>query len=158
MMMIILNTIPYFRKTLPFLFVMAALSTAFISCHKMPKNMDYIQDEMVRMGYNGKIERPSGTFEKAAMGLMGVEDLMAYNNGMESFAIIKFKNATEEEIDSRIQNIMSFIELYIAGEDYDKLSKTKELIQKQSILHNNIMVVWQYEKPDDVIKLIKKSF
>jgi len=145
------------KKTVA-IFVFILLMGTLISCQKKEKNMDYIQQEMVRLGYDGKIERPSGTFEKAAMGLLGVEEVIAYNKGTESFAVIMFKNASEEDLRNRMQKIMSFIELYVAGDDYDKLSKSKELIESQSIMHNNMMVVWHYEKPDDIIKLIRKHF
>jgi hypothetical protein len=134
------------------------LSTIMFSCQKKEKDFVYLEQQLINAGYHGQYERPSGAFQKAAIGILGVEDLLAYSDDNNRFAVIKLKPGNEEDIFDRIAPVMSLLEHYLNENDRQEVTKSLKNIRENSLQHNNILLVWDKYKPADAEKLIKRNF
>jgi hypothetical protein len=134
------------------------LMLAVMGCKKQDRDFIYLQQQLINSGYTGIYEKPDGQFQKAALGFMGVEDVLAYRNDDYSFAVIKFKSAEDKDLKQRIEPLIALVELYLSEEDRAKLATSLNNLDEKSVQHNNILLVWEKEKPRNAEKLIKKYF
>jgi hypothetical protein len=145
------------KKSILLLFVSLAIMT--FSCReKKDKDFDFIQDHLINTGYHGQFERPEGAFQKAALNLLGVDDVLAYRNDGSSFAIVKIKPGKEEDIFERLAPVLSLVEQYLNEQDRKEIPKSLNALKENSLQHNNILLFWETDKPKDVEKLIKRYF
>ncbi len=129
-----------------------------LSCQRQEKDFAFLEDEIVRLGYTGKIEKPQGSFQKAALNLVGVDDFLALDGETHKFAIFKLKTDNEKDVLDKIESVLNFVDEYISEEDKKEVARSKEMLKEQSFQHGKILIIWQDEEPVDMVKLIKKSF
>lgn len=120
--------------------------------------MEFVKQEMTSMGYDGTFREPTGALERAAINLVGVDEMLIYESAENHIAVIQFRSTNEEEIRNRIESVITFVEPYLSPEDLNNITNPQELLDKNSVLHNNMMLVWQTEKPEDLVSLIEKNF
>jgi hypothetical protein len=130
----------------------------FSSCEKKERDFTFLQGKLIEAGYDHRYEKPSGSLQMAALNMFGIDDLLAYKGEANSFVIIRFKDTNEEKMKEKIETIFTFIEAYIRDEDRQQLEDSRENINKQSFIHNDIVLVWEKEKPDGVDRIIRRYF
>jgi hypothetical protein len=134
------------------------ITLLFISCQKKERDMEFVKQEMTEMGYDGTFREPTGTLEKTAINLVGIDEMLIYESQGNHIVVLQFRSTNEDEIRNRIESVITFVEPYLSPEDMDNINNHKELLDRNSIIHNNMMLVWQTERPEDLVKLIENNF
>lgn len=130
----------------------------FSSCEKKERDFNFLQEKLVEAGYTQRYEKPSGSLQVAALNLFGIDELLAYQGDSNKFVILRFKDTNEEKMKEKIESIFTFIEAYIRDEDRQQLEDSRENLNKQSFIHNDIVLVWEKDKPDGVDRIIRRYF
>lgn len=134
------------------------ITILLISCQKKERDMEFVKQEMTNMGYDGTFREPSGTLETTAINLVGIDEMLIYESAGNHIVVLQFRSTNEEEIRNRIESVITFVEPFLSPEDIDNINNHRELLDENSVIHNNMMLVWQTEKPEDLVTLIEKNF
>lgn len=134
------------------------ITILLISCQKKERDMEFVKQEMTNMGYDGTFREPSGTLETTAINLVGIDEMLIYESAGNHIVVLQFRSTNEEEIRNRIESVITFVEPFLSPEDIDNINNHRELLDENSLIHNNMMLVWQTEKPEDLVTLIEKNF
>lgn len=138
--------------------IFIAMAITFFSCQKKERDLQYIQQEMIELGYEGTFREPSTSLERAAISLVGIDEMLIYEEIDNHIVILQFKSTNEEEIRNRIESVITFLEPYLSPEDINNITNAKELLDNNTIIHNNIMLAWQSERPENLIYLVERNF
>ncbi len=129
-----------------------------VSCKQRERNLEFLEDEIVKMGYTGKFEKPSGGFQRMALELVGVEDFLAFKGDNSSFIIFEMKSGNDKDVIERVESVLSLAEGYISDEDRRNISDSKEKLRAHSFQQGNILLLWENQKPEDLVKVIRRNF
>lgn len=143
-------------RNLPLLSIIFLLLA--VSCQQEERNLEFLETEIIKLGYTGKFERPSGNFQQIALEIVGVDDFIAFKGEDNSFVIFQLKNTNEKDATERFESVLSLVEGYISEEDKKNLSGTKEKIKEHSFQQGKILLLWKDQKPEDVVKIIRRNF
>lgn len=138
---------------LSFLFILLT-----VSCQQEERNLEFLETEIVKLGYTGKFERPSGNFQKIALEIVGVDDFLAFKGKKDSFVIFQLKNDNEKDVAERFESALSLVEGYIGAEDKKNIADSKEKIREHSFQEGKILLLWEKERPEDIVKVIRRNF
>lgn len=129
-----------------------------VSCKQSEKNLEFLEDEIVKMGYTGKFEKPSGSFQRIALELVGVEDYLAFKGEKSSFIVLEMKPGNDKDVIERVESVLSLAEGYISDEDRENIAESKEKLREHSFQQGNILLLWEDQQPEDLVKVIRRNF
>lgn len=127
------------------------------SCKGRLENLDDLEVEMKTMGYSGDFLRPSNTLIIGAMALFGIHDYLALSNPSNSIAVVKFNNE-DNLTDEKIERILNFVVNNLSGAEKEEVLNNMHRLQDNSIRHGRYMIIWENDRPDDIIKLISDMY
>jgi hypothetical protein len=139
-----------FRTIIPVLLMGLALS----ACKQKDKNLDNLMDELVSQGYTGKFERPGGTMEKAALGLFGVNDYLAFDGEQENFVVIDFRSEERALNEDRIESLIKLLETHISSDNEKDFQHIRENWRDHFYQNKNFVVAWEKHKPEKVLEIV----
>jgi hypothetical protein len=128
------------------------------ACTKKERNFAAIQDQLIEAGYEGRFQKPENTFEKTALSLLGVKDVISFKGTDNSFVIVQFNNSNDKDLMERVESLLDLIDGYLSEEDKQELLNSRDKLESHSIQHNDIAVIWENKKPEDAIKIVKRNF
>lgn len=140
------------------LFLVLFISVTGYACTKKERNFASLQDQLIEAGYEGRFQKPENGFEKTALSLLGVKDLISFKGTDDSYVIIQFNNSSDKDLMERVESLLTLIDGYLSDEDKQELLDSKEKLDSHSIQHNDIAVIWEKEKPRDAIRIITRNF
>jgi hypothetical protein len=140
------------------LFLVLPIFLIFFSCAQKERNFASLQDKLIEAGYEGRFQKPENAFEKTAISLLGVKEVLSFKGTDNSFIIVQFKDSNDKDLMERVESLLSLIDGYLSEEDKKELLDSKDKLETHSIQHNDIAVIWENEKPGDAIRIIKRNF
>ncbi|MFW5706877.1 MAG: hypothetical protein ACOCX0_02815 [Bacteroidota bacterium] len=143
-------------KTSPLIFVFFIFMIT--GCDQKQTSLDFLEQEMKQIGYEGTFERPKGVIQKTALSLMGVNDVIVFNSPGSTLLIAQLSEGNNKDMTEQLESLLSIAEPYISEKDKDNLHRSKEMIRERSIQHNQIVLMWQDQKPEDLVKLIQRNY
>ncbi len=129
-----------------------------VSCKQREKNLEFLEEKIVQLGYTGEFGKPAGGFQRMALGLLGVDDFIAFKGEEFSFLIFELKSDKEKDVIERLESVLSLVDNYIRDEDRKNIADSKELLREQSFQHGKILLLWENQKPEDLVRVIRRNF
>ncbi|TVQ16936.1 MAG: hypothetical protein EA361_03400 [Bacteroidetes bacterium] len=129
-----------------------------VSCKQREKNLEFLEEKIVQLGYTGEFEKPAGGFQRMALGLVGVDNYLAFKGEESSFVIFQLKSDNEKDVIERLESVLSLADKYIREDDRKNIAESKELLREQSFQHGKILLLWENQKPEDLVKVIRRNF
>ncbi len=134
------------------------LTMLAFSCRKKEGNLDEVMQDLIELGYHGKMERPSGTMEMAALSFLGIDDYLILHETDTPLAVIQFKSEEDNISEERLESLLKMALVYTPEENREELLRKSEDLHEHSYRQGKLLVVWMEEKPEKLLQRLARAY
>lgn len=127
-----------------------------MACQQDPGNLNSLKDRMMANNYSGEYWQPSSRLEKMALGLIGVDDLLVYNDDNLNAFVFKVKEGKDpkqalEELESYVRGHVTF-----NVENGDQSQEvTWQQIKDDAKVRGQYLLLWFGENEEDLLRIFR---
>ena len=143
-------------KNIRSLIVFIVLFLSILACQREPGNLNSMKERMLANGYEGTYWQPSSRLEKMALNLIGIEDLLIYNDSTLNAFVFKVKEGKDpqkslDQLESYVKDNVTFnIEEGSHGNEI-----TWEQIKKDAKIRGQYLLLWFGENEQDLLRIFR---
>ncbi len=134
------------------------LTMLSFSCRKKEGNLDEVMQDLIELGYHGKMERPSGAMEMAALSFLGIDDYLILHETDTPLAVIQFKSEEDNISEERLESLLKMALVYTPEENREELLRKSEDLHEHSYRQGKLLVVWMEEKPEKLLQRLARAY
>ena len=140
------------KSSILLIFVMAGM----IACQQDPGNLISLTERMMAINYSGDYWQPSSRLEKMALNLIGVDDLLVYNDDNLNAFIFKVKDGKDPQqaLDQLEQYVKDNITIN-TGSDGNKNEVSWEQIKEDAKVRGQYLLLWFGENEEDLLRVFR---
>ncbi|MDX9941183.1 MAG: hypothetical protein RBS53_03065 [Bacteroidales bacterium] len=140
------------KSSILLIFVMAGM----IACQQDPGNLNSLKERMMANNYSGDYWQPSSRLEKMALNLIGVDDLLVYNDDNLNAFIFKVKDGKDPQqaLDQLEQYVKDNITIN-TGSDGNKNEVSWEQIKEDAKVRGQYLLLWFGENEEDLLRVFR---
>lgn len=146
-------TPPHFKAT-----IFLAVALSFFSCGKKDATMAAFIDDVKKAGFSGQYESPKSGFEKAALSMMGIQDVTGYHEETTAFVVFEFSSPEKAEsmakdLPGLLQKLKPLIPVEVPKMD----SLPLDDLQKHTHQNGKLVLVALGQKEAQIVRLFRKG-
>ena len=143
-------------KRLRNLIVFSILFSSIMACQREPGTLNSMKERMLANGYEGTYWQPNSRLEKMALNLIGVDDLLIYNDSTLNAFVFKVKEGKDpqkslDQLESYVKDNVTFN----TGETSQETEVTWEQIKKDAKIRGQYLLLWFGENEEDLLRIFR---
>ena len=140
------------RSIILLIFIMASL----MACQRDPGNLNSLKERMKANNYSGEYWQPSSRLEKMALNLIGVDDLLVYNDDNLKAFIFKVKDGKDPQqaLDQLEQYVKDNVTIN-TGSDGNSNEVSWEQIKEDAKIRGQYLLLWFGENEEDLLRVFR---
>jgi hypothetical protein len=141
-----------FSKLIVFSLILAGIS----ACQREPGNLNELRSRMEANGYNGNYRQPNGTLEKMALNLIGVDDLLIYNDEQLHAFVFRVKDGKDpreslDEVEGYLRRFVNFSD----EEEKEEMEAKWEQLKKDAKVRGQFLLIWYGDNEEDLLRVFR---
>lgn len=141
-----------FSKLIVFSLILAGVS----ACQREPGNLNELRSRMEANGYIGNYRQPNGTLEKMALNLIGVNDLLIYNDEQLHAFVFRVKDGKDpreslDEVEGYLRRFVNFSD----EEEKEEMEAKWEQLKKDAKVRGQFLLIWYGDNEEDLLRVFR---
>ncbi|MEE4178012.1 MAG: hypothetical protein V2I46_10940 [Bacteroides sp.] len=143
-------------KSLRGFIIFSIVLLSIISCQQEPGNLNSLKERMMANGYAGEYWQPNSKLERMALTLIGVDDLLVYNDDYLNAFVFKIKEGKDPEkalaeLESYVREQVTF---NVENGDQSK-EVTWQQIKDDAKIRGQYLLLWFGENEEDLLRVFR---
>lgn len=143
-------------KSIRNLIVFSFILTGMLACQREPGTLNSLKERMLANGYEGTYWQPGSRLEKMALNLIGVDDLLVYDD--ENLNAFVFKVREGKDPQKSLDQLESYIKDNVTintGDDGNGNEVTWEQIRKDAKIRGQYILLWFGQNEEDLLRVFQ---
>lgn len=143
-------------KTFSKLIVFSLVIAGILACQREPGNLNTLKERMQAAGYIGEYRQPNGTLEKMALNLIGVNDLLIYNDEQLNAFVFRVKDGKDpreslDEVEGYLRRFVNFSD----DAEKEEMEAKWEQLKKDAKVRGQFLLVWYGDNEEDLLRAFR---
>jgi hypothetical protein len=143
-------------KIISKLIIFSLVLAGILACQREPENLNALKEKMQTAGYYGEYHQPNSQLEKMALNLIGVNDLLIYNDDKLHAFVFKVKDGKDprESLDQVEDYVRRFVTFKDDGEEKE-MEETGEKVKNDAKVRGQFLLVWYGDNEEDLLRAFR---